>query len=317
MNNDSESTRGGTRAGPAAVRSGSVGDWAENFGKRLLVKATSPLPMNVRGAFAGRLMQLIVPLSPNLRRRIDNNLDLVFPDLGPAERQALRRRILLNLGRSLMEMQCGAEIVAQKSDFHVSGPGFEALRRARAEGRGAIIMAAHFGHWEAGRITLMDAGMECGALYRPSNNPLFDSDYFDAIRQRGEPVFPRGAQGMRAMIRHLRKGGFVGVMHDQSIKRAPLFRFMGHPAHTATTIAELALKFDLLVVPNFNIRRENSPEVDVVFESPAAHTTPAEMTQELNDRLEARVRANPEQFYWLHQRWKLHKDLVDEGASPI
>lgn len=289
----------------AKTPTGSLSHRLVNSVQRTLMFLTRPLPVRFRGALGGQMLAAAIALAPGLRHRIGNNLRIAYPDMTEGARKTLARRIARNIGRSLMEVMHTRDLPGQAPNFHISGAGFQALRQARNEGRGAIIVIAHFGNWPAGRIKLMQADMECGVLYRPSNNQLFDNDFLNALRLSGEPVIPRGPQGMRQMIRHLKAGGFVAFMHDQAIKNAPVFRFMGQPAHTATTVAELALKYDLLVVPNYNIRRGDPAEVDVVFESPVPHTTRDEMTQALNDSLEARVRANPEQWYWLHQRWKI------------
>jgi len=284
---------------------GSLSDRLVNSLQRTLIFLTRPLPASFRGALGGRILLIATALLPRMKRRIENNLRIVYPEMDEETRRAEVRRITKNIGRSMIEVLHTRDLPAQVSNFHLTGPGFDALREARDEGRGAIIVIAHLGNWAAGRIKLLEAGLECGVLYRPNNNALFDSDFLTVLRLSGEPVIPRGHQGMRDMIRHLRSGGFVAFMHDQAIKTAPVFEFMGQPAHTAMTVAEMALKYDLLVVPNYNIRRENPAEVDVIFEAPVAHTTREDMTQFLNDSLETQVRSHPEQWYWLHQRWKI------------
>ncbi len=277
----------------------------ESIVYRLTVSATGLLPFRWRGALVGRVLQAVFLASPRLRRRLRDSLAKALPALGSAERNAIQRKIPLNFGRTFIEVMHSRDLKKQSPYFHVSGAGFEALRQAQGQGRGAIIVMAHFGQWEAVRITMREAGMECGGFYRPQKKQSFDIDFLEVLRHFGEPIFAKGYQGTRDMIRYLRGGGFVGFMLDQNIQEAPLFDFFGLPAHTVTTAADLALKYDLLVVPAFGVRRKNTFEVDAVFDDPIPHTTPREMTQLINDRLEERIRANPDQWYWWYKRWRL------------
>lgn len=78
---------------------------------------------------------------------------------------------------------------------------------------------------------------------------------------------------------------------------------MGLPAMTSTAVASIALKYDIPMVPVYGTRREGTLDVDIVFESPIPHTDAITMTQAANDSLTEQVRRNPDQWYWLHNRW--------------
>ena len=80
--------------------------------------------------------------------------------------------------------------------------------------------------------------------------------------------------------------------------------FMGKPARTALSAAELALKYDALLVPVYGIRQPNGLDFKILVEPPIAHTTASEMTQALNDSLERLVRQHMDQWMWVHRRWK-------------
>ena len=96
----------------------------------------------------------------------------------------------------------------------------------------------------------------------------------------------------------------VGIVADQHVQGAPYLNFFGKPARTALSAAELALRHDALLVPIYGIRQPDGLSFEIAVEAPIAHSTPQEMTQALNDSLEARVRAHMDQWLWIHRRWK-------------
>lgn len=140
-------------------------------------------------------------------------------------------------------------------------------------------------------------------LYKPNTNGYYDAMFLDSIRWGGEPMFESGPRGMRKAVRHLRGGGIVSLLADQRYNRGEAFDFLGCPALTSTVAADLALKYAVPLVPAYGTRLPGG-RIAVEFEPPIAHTGPVEMTQKLNDSLAARVRAHPEQWYWMHRRWK-------------
>ena len=109
---------------------------------------------------------------------------------------------------------------------------------------------------------------------------------------------------MGEMVRFLKAGGTVAVLIDQHMHKGEPLTFMGQVAQTALSAAELALKYDALLVPCYGIRRADGLSFDMIFEEPLPHTTALEMTQALNDSLEVRVRENVDQWLWIHRRWK-------------
>ena len=104
-------------------------------------------------------------------------------------------------------------------------------------------------------------------------------------------------------MRHLRRGGVVAVLLDQYTRRGTPIDFLGHPAPSGTTIAELAGKYRVPMIPVYGTREPDGVHVAVEIEAPIPPGTPVEMTQAAADSLAARVRATPDQYYWLHRRW--------------
>jgi KDO2-lipid IV(A) lauroyltransferase len=143
-----------------------------------------------------------------------------------------------------------------------------------------------------------------GALYRPMTNPGFNAHYVRAIGIIGQPLFAQGRKGMGQMVRHLRGGGMLGILPDQRSGAGEKLMFFGHEALTALSTAEMALKYGADIIPTYAIRQPDGLTFRIILDAPIQPGTPEAMTQSLNDNLEARVRLNPDQWFWIHRRWK-------------
>ena len=118
----------------------------------------------------------------------------------------------------------------------------------------------------------------------------------------GQPVVGRDAVGRIKIVRHLRKGGFFGMLVDQKFQKGEILPFLGHDALTSTIPAQQALRYDLALVPFFGVRRENGFDIDIRTEDPIEHSDANTMTRQMNDRICAQILKHPDQWYWLHQR---------------
>lgn len=275
-----------------------------NRALRLLIGGLLALPYRWRVPLCGWVMAYVVAPIAGYDRRVRDNLALVFPDMPQAEVRRLMRDVPRNVGRTLIEIYSGAEFVARATAQPLQGPGLAALDKAHAEGRPVILVTGHIGNYDASRAALIARGYRVGALYRPMRDAQFNDHYVSAISQIGTPVFPRGRQGLGAMVRFLRSGGMLGILIDQSMRNGIPLDFMGHPAMTALSAAEMAVRYDALVIPTYGIRRANGFDFDVIIEAPIPHGSAEEMTQALNASLETLVRQNMDQWFWIHRRWK-------------
>ncbi len=269
-----------------------------------LVSLLLLLPYRWRVPVCGWVMARVVAPLAGYDRRVQQNLALVMPDLAPAEVRRLVRKVPENLGRTLIELFSGREFVRRVTAGGISGPGLAALDRAHAEGRPVILVTGHFGNYDAGRAALIARGFRVGGLYQPMRDTAFNDRYVRAISAIGTPLFPRGRAGLAGMVRFLKSGGMLGMVIDQAMAHGEPLRFFGLTANTALSAAELALKYDALLVPTYGIRRPDGLTFDVVVEAPIPPGTPEAMTQALNDSLEALVRQHMDQWFWIHRRWK-------------
>ncbi|MDQ2090475.1 lysophospholipid acyltransferase family protein [Marimonas arenosa] len=262
------------------------------------------LPYRWRVPFAGWILSRIVAPLVGWRKRIESNLRLVIPEITQAEITRIQRAVPDNFGRTLAELFSADEFLPIARATPLEGPGIAALDQARAEGRPSILVSGHFGNYDVVRAGVIARGFEVGGIYRPMNIPQFNDIYVTNISKIGQPLFSRGRRGMAQMMRFLKGGGTLAVLIDQRLNNGVALKFFGHKAYTALSFAELALKYNATLVPCYGIRQPDGLSFRAVLEAPIPHSTPEEMTQALNDSLEAMVRRHTGQWFWIHNRWK-------------
>lgn len=279
-------------------------DWLENAVILAVIRGLLLLPYRWRVPLCGWVMSRVVAPVAGYRRRIRSNLALILPDLPASEIERITRAVPDNVGRTLIEIYSGAEFTARAASLPLTGAGVQALDEAHRTGRPVILVTGHFGNYDASRAALIARGYRVGALFNPMKNRYFNAHYVAAISAIGTPLFPRGKKGLGAMVRHLRAGGMLGLLIDQHMRHGAEITFFGHRALTALSAAELALKYDAVVIPTYGIRQPDGLSFQIVVEPPIPHGPPEAMTQALNDSLEALVRQHPGQWLWIHRRWK-------------
>ena len=263
------------------------------------------LPYHRRIPLMGWLFaQIIAPLA-GWRRRIRDNLALARPDLSHAEVEALVRDVPRTAGRAMAETYSGEEFSERmRRTGVIEGPGLEALQDAFEAGRPVVLASAHFGNYDAIRAMLVAQGWPVGGLYRAMNNPFFNRHYVSAITNISEPLFSKDRAGLAAMIRFLRGGGWLALGFDQYDRNGTELRFFDLPTNTVLTPAELAIRYDALLVPIYAIRQPDGLNFRIRVDAEIEHGQPHAMMQALNDNLEALVRRHMDQWLWIHRRWK-------------
>lgn len=280
-----------------------VGYFLSNMVLRGIIGGARLLPYRWRVPLIGRLVSALSPLA-GWRKRISDNLRLARPDLSEADITRLCRDVPDNAGRTVMELYSGAAFVKRATNAPIRGDGLAALEQARAAGRPVILITAHFGNYDAARAKLISMGYEMGALYRRMANPYFNEHYVATIKAIGEPMFEQGRRGMTQMVRHLKRGGIIAIVSDLHAHGGEELNFFGQPAVTSVLNAELALRYDAVVIPVYSVRQPNGLDFEVVMNAPIPHSDPMTMTQALNDDLETLVRDHMNQWFWIHRRWK-------------
>lgn len=281
-----------------------AGYFLANIGLRGMIGAALLLPYRWRVPAMGWIVSRIVAPLAGLRKRIRDNLALARPDLPAHEVAHLLRAVPDNAGRTLIEFYSGQPFLDRARAAPITGPGLAALEEARAQGRPVILITGHFGNYDVLRANLFHRGHPMGALYRRMANPWFNEHYTAAIKAIGEPMWEQGRRGMMEMVRHLKDGGIIAIAADLHVHGGRELTFFGQPAVSSVVSAELALKYDALLIPIYVVRQPNGLDFEIEMHAPIAHSDPETMTQAVHDDLEALVRRHMDQWFWIHRRWK-------------
>lgn len=282
-------------------------DKAEILAFRGAVGALSLLRYGAAERCLRLLAGLVGPVGGLRRRVVDEQLAAAWPALDPAARRRLRNAVFDHLGRTAAEVFL-ADPAALAAQVRIE-PGFDALDEALAGGRGAIAVTGHLGNFELGgrilaaRYPLLD-------VVKPQRNPGFEQVLEDMRRRHGIATVPMD-HALRPVLAHLRSGGLVSLLVDQDAGSSGLaLDFLGRPASTWAGAARIALKAGCPVVPVAIVREERG---HVFHIGPALDPPPSTgdvdgdtraHMQAINDRLGAWVRRHPEQWFWVHRRWK-------------
>ena len=271
---------------------------------RTIFSVLKILPFRQRSKFmAWTISRVVAPLI-GYRKRVHDNLDLVWSHLTTAQRDTLAKDVTRHVGHTMCELFSPQDLLAIAKNTELTGPGLVALEEARAANRPAIIVSGHFGNYDIVRAGLIARGYNVGGLYRPMNNPFFHDYYVQNISTIGAPLFERGRAGLSQMVRHLKGAGTLAVLIDIRTNSGVPLPFFGHSALTSLSMAEMALRYDAVFIPVYGTRLANGEGFTAELEEPIPHTDPETMTRAFNLSLEARIRKNPEQWFWVHNRWK-------------
>lgn len=284
-------------------------DWLTDRALRAMIWCALRLPIRARLWLMGKLIRHVVAPLAGYRRRAMENLAHVWPDMPEPERRALADAVAENAGRTMIDNYDVPGLLRRMADARVSGAGLAQVEAARAEGRPVLFVTGHFGNFEAPRAALVARGYRIGGLYRPMSNPYFNAHYAANMHALSDPVFEQGRRGTMGLIRHIREGGMGVLLFDVYDSAGVTIDFLGKPAPTLTSAADIALKTGALLVPFFGIRQADGISFEAVFEEPVPHGDPVEMMRAVTARLEARIREHPEQWFWIHRRWKPRRQI--------
>lgn len=291
------------------------GDYVVNLLIRSLFGLVLLLPYRLRIPLVGWVMaRLIAPLA-GYSNRIRANLAYTCPDLEKSDVARLCREVPDNAGRSLIELYSSAQFIARHKETPLTGDGVQALAKAHKSGRPVVLVTGHFGNYDAARVALIALDYKIGAVYMPMNNLFFNAHYENAMHRMGGALFARGRSGLREMVRFLRGGGMTFFVVDQYMAHGAPLQFFGKTAPTALSAAEMALKYDALLLPIYGIRAENGLDFSIQVDAPITHSDAETMTQALNDGLETLVRQHMGQWLWIHRRWKPERQRTTAAAK--
>lgn len=249
---------------------------------------------------------------PRLVRVGLRNLELALPELPASERRALLRRMYANLGRQMAEFCLFPRV--RRSDLAglIETRGLEHYLAARNRGRGVLVLTAHLGAWELSSFAHSLAGFPMKFVVRPLDNPLLDGM---VSRYRGmhgnRPIDKRNFS--RGLLQAMQANETVGILLDQNTypPQGVFVPFFGHLACTVAGPAKIALRTGAAVVPGFAVWEQAlgryvlyfEPALDLVRTGDEDADVVAN-TALFNACIERWVRRYPDQWLWIHRRWK-------------
>jgi KDO2-lipid IV(A) lauroyltransferase len=264
----------------------------------------------------GRMLGWLTRLLPGERRHVARrNLELCFPELDAAARARLLRASLADLGMMLVEFAfawLGSERALARVPVQIDG--LEHLQQCRAQGRGVLLVGAHFSHLEL-CARLVSQRIRIAGMYRIMDNPVFERTVLRARLGYAEAMFTKDE--LRGTVKHLKGGGTLWYAPDQDMrgKDSVFVPFFGVQAATITATHHLARLSGAAVLP-FHHRRRDDGGYEIRIEAPLADFPSADVvadTARVNTAIEHMVRAAPVQYLWVHKRFKSRPP----GEAPL
>ncbi len=261
------------------------------------------------GLWVGRRLGDLLWLALPGRRRIAlrNLASALGAERSPAEQRRIARGSFQHFGMTLVEV-CGLLLRPPEAMLsRVSLDGLQHLKAAAAEGRGVLALAAHYGNWELLAAACRLAPAELSVVVRPMDDPVLDRVVTMARRRTGALGIAK-RRALPDILAALRAQRVVAILLDQNATRAQgvFVPFFGRPASTVRSLAVIALRTGAPVLPIF-IRREAGGRhlVEVLpAVTPPADRSVVAYTAAFTRQIEEAVRRAPEQWFWLHDRWR-------------
>ncbi|MDC3067814.1 lysophospholipid acyltransferase family protein [Paracoccaceae bacterium] len=260
-------------------------------------------PFNTRVKLGGLWCKYLLPSIKKYKSRVKDNLELIYPHMSLRHQKNFIRENSQMIGESFTELMFNKDFQKKLERIKYCESELIPIKKARKKCQPVVIISGHIGSWEAVRAVLKKHNLTSGALYQKNQNFFYEKLHLKAIRYGGEPIFEVGTSGTRKMISSLRSGGTIAMMVDQAVSDGKYFPFLGKPARTSTAIADLSLKYNVLLVPAFGIRKIGG-YIEVKFDDPIKLESREAITNAMNLSLERRILENPTQWYWPHRRWK-------------
>ncbi|HXY14818.1 MAG TPA: lysophospholipid acyltransferase family protein [Terriglobales bacterium] len=278
----------------------------------ILIKVIGSLPRPLARAAGTLLAWTVYVLHGRLRRVGMRNLELAFPDKTRHERAKILRGVFTSFGRQAAEVCLFPRYTRENVGKVVVYDGFENFERALARGKGVLFLTAHLGGWELSAFAHSLNGYPLHVVMRPLDNVYLDYLTRQYRTMHGNTMVDKD-DFVRGLLSAMKAGETAGILMDTNMTppQGVFVNFFGIPACTASGLARIALRTDAAVVPGFTIwdpalgkyRLRFEPAVQLVRtgdnEADAVANTAA-----FTNIIEQYVRKHPDQWLWVHRRWK-------------
>ena len=240
-----------------------------------------------------------------------NNLTRAFgSEKSDREIRQIAKQVFRNIVHVVFEVGWSLHLHPKDLDAFFLVKGRANIRAAIRKGKGALILTGHVGNWELMPVAAVMAGYSCNVLYRPMDYAPLDRFFVEARTRFGLKMIPKDASLLR-VFKALKRGEMVAMLLDQNVglHKGVMVDFFGRPACTSYGLAYIALKTGAPVLPFFVVRDGKGYTAELGPEIPFIKTGDdrkdlEENTQQYNKVLETIIRRYPDQWFWVHNRWK-------------
>jgi KDO2-lipid IV(A) lauroyltransferase len=276
------------------------------------IKGLGLLPRPVARALGITLGLTVYALHGRLRRVGLRNLTLAFPEMPQPERRRLLRGEFISLGRQLAEVCLFPRYTRENVSRTIVYGGFENFERAYARGKGVLFLTGHIGAWELSAFAHSLNGHPLSIVMRSLDNPYIDRLIQGYRTMHGNRTVDKD-DFVRGLLGAMRAGETVGILMDTNMTppQGVFVDFFGIPACTASGLARIALKTDAAVVPGFTVWDAKLRKYILRFEPAIELTRTADNesdivanTAKFTKAIEEIIRQYPDQWLWVHRRWK-------------
>jgi KDO2-lipid IV(A) lauroyltransferase len=270
----------------------------------------SRLPHRAAVALGAALGFLAWYAIPRHRRLALRHLAMAFPERTGAWRRRVGRASFANLGRSALEL-CVASRVDLLESVTMAEGSLEIFHSLHAEGHGVVAFSCHLGNWELLARRIASAGLPVATIAREANDPRLTALIDEGRRSTGIESFWRGKPGaIRRIVQHLKSGGVLAALIDQDTEVAAHFvPFFGRPARTPRAPADFVVRYGTRALLG-RIHRVASSVHQVVIqplhvpEGADPEERSRMLTAAATAAIEAAIREHPEEWVWMHERWR-------------
>ena len=240
------------------------------------------------------------------KKVIKNNLIKFDNSLSPQKIEDISREMWGNYGRILSEYPYIFSFRKGDLDKYIKIENKEKLEEIK-RGKPVIFVSAHFSNFELMAMAIEKEGVNLSAIYRPLNNKMVNS-IMEPIRKKYicKNQIKKGINGVRESLKFFKQGTSIAIMIDQRVSEGEKIDFFGHPAHTTTIPAQFVKKFGCKIQP-VHIERYNKVNFKITFDKQIIVDKDADnvsISLKLNKWLENKIKKNPSQWIWTHDRWK-------------
>ncbi len=274
------------------------------------------MPRGLARLFAGALAAFVYLAMGRLRRVGASNLAMALPELPARERERILRRVYRRLGWQLVEFCRMARYTAENTRDWIRTEGLDHYLSAARRGSGVLVLTGHLGAWELSSFYHSLMGHPMGMVIRRLDNRPLD-DYVNRIRcLHGNRVLHKD-DFARGLLTAMRGGETVGILMDTNMTppQGVFVPFFGIQACTASGLARVALRTGAAVLPGFMVWEPAERRYVLHFGPELAFSQSNDMeadvlaaTARCNEVLEAWIRRYPDQWLWIHRRWKTRPD---------